>query len=132
WLLDPAALLSAPAAAGICNPLRPDLSRPRDVWRAVRGVLRTAAFTDVLRAARGTALRIHALARCLRERRVSTAAVAVRAAPLRTLASTDHKRIATSAVTIAFGFFLAGGVLALLMRAQLTADGGVISQDTYN
>ncbi len=33
---------------------------------------------------------------------------------------------------IAFVFFIAGGVLALIMRSQLAADGGVVSQNTYN
>ena len=47
-------------------------------------------------------------------------------------ASTDHKRIAGSACVVAFVFFLAGGLLALLMRSQLAADGGVVSQQTYN
>ena len=37
-----------------------------------------------------------------------------------------------SAAGVAFVFFLAGGVLALLMRSQLAADGGVVSQDVYN
>jgi cytochrome c oxidase subunit I len=53
-------------------------------------------------------------------------------APLRLLASTDHKRIALSAGIVAFLFFIAGGVLALIMRSQLAADGGVVSQDSYN
>jgi cytochrome c oxidase subunit 1 len=63
---------------------------------------------------------------------MSAVAYPVRAAPLRTLASTDHKRIAIGATTVAFVFFIAGGILALLMRTQLAADGGVLSQDTYN
>ena len=54
------------------------------------------------------------------------------AATLRTLASTDHKRIAGSACAIAFAFFLAGGLLALVMRSQLAADGGVVSQQKYD
>jgi cytochrome c oxidase subunit 1 len=62
----------------------------------------------------------------------TTALPAPRAAPLRTLASTDHKRIAISAAGVAFGFFIAGGVLALLMRSQLAADGGVVSQNVYD
>ncbi len=43
---------------------------------------------------------------------VSTVAIPSRAPMLRTLASTDHKRIAGSACAIAFVFFLAGGLLA--------------------
>jgi cytochrome c oxidase subunit 1 len=63
---------------------------------------------------------------------VSAATLARPARPLRALASTDHKRIAVSAGTVAFLFFIAGGVLALIMRSQLAADGGVVSQDSYN
>jgi cytochrome c oxidase subunit 1 len=63
---------------------------------------------------------------------LSTIALPPRTAPLRTFASTDHKRVALNAGAVAFGFFIAGGVLALIMRSQLAADGGVISQDTYN
>ncbi len=63
---------------------------------------------------------------------MSTVAIAGRAGSLRMLASTDHKRIAGSACVIAFVFFLAGGLLALLMRSQLAADGGVVSQSTYD
>jgi cytochrome c oxidase subunit 1 len=65
---------------------------------------------------------------------VSAVAIPARrgAARLRTLASTDHKRIAGSACAIAFGFFLAGGLLALVMRSQLAADGGLVSQQKYN
>jgi cytochrome c oxidase subunit I len=63
---------------------------------------------------------------------MSTAAVAVRGAPLRTLASTDHKRVAAHALAVAFAFFIAGGVLALIMRGQLAADGGLVSQSAYN
>lgn len=59
-------------------------------------------------------------------------ALPLRRAPLRTLASTDHKRIATNACVVALGFFIAGGVLALIMRSQLAADGGVVSQNVYN
>jgi cytochrome c oxidase subunit I len=63
---------------------------------------------------------------------MNTTTLPVRAAPLRTLASTDHKRIAITAGAVAFAFFLAGGVLALLMRSQLAADGGVVSQNVYD
>ncbi len=62
---------------------------------------------------------------------MSTVALPARVASS-TLASTDHKRIAGTACAIAFLFFLAGGLLALLMRSQLAADGGVVSQQTYN
>jgi cytochrome c oxidase subunit I len=63
---------------------------------------------------------------------MSTAALPVSTVPLRTLASTDHKRIAASAGALTLVFFIAGGVLALVMRTQLAADGGVVSQNTYN
>ena len=36
---------------------------------------------------------------------------------------TDHKGVALRLGTAAFGFFLAGGVLALLMRAELAQPG---------
>ena len=63
---------------------------------------------------------------------MSTVAIPAAAAPLRALASTDHKRVALGAGAVAFAFFIAGGVLALLMRTQLAADGGVVSQANYN
>ena len=72
------------------------------------------------------------MARARTASHVNTVALRPRAAPLRILASTDHKRIALTAGAIAFGFFLAGGVLALIMRSQLAADGGIVSQDAYD
>ena len=63
---------------------------------------------------------------------MSSLAPAVRAASLRSWTSTDHKRVALNIGVVAFAFFIAGGVLALVMRTQLAADGGVVSQDTYN
>jgi cytochrome c oxidase subunit I len=63
---------------------------------------------------------------------VSSVAVPLAGARARVFAGTDHKRIAAGAMTLAFGFFIAGGLLALIMRTQLAADGGVVSQDTYN
>ncbi len=63
---------------------------------------------------------------------LSAATVPLRWAPLRALASTDHKRVAAHAAAVAFAFFLAGGVLALIMRSQLAADGGVVSQSVYD
>ncbi|MHB1539383.1 MAG: cytochrome c oxidase subunit I [Solirubrobacteraceae bacterium] len=59
-------------------------------------------------------------------------ALPIGGASLRTLASTDHKRIAAHACAVALGFFVAGGILALIMRSQLAADGGVVSQNVYN
>jgi cytochrome c oxidase subunit I len=45
----------------------------------------------------------------------------------------DHKRIGVLYLVTAFGFFLAAGVMALLMRAQLSqADNHVITKDGYN
>ena len=48
-------------------------------------------------------------------------------APVRGLvglaAGTDHKGVALRLGTAAFGFFLAGGVLALLVRAELAQPG---------
>jgi cytochrome c oxidase subunit I len=45
----------------------------------------------------------------------------------------DHKRIGVLYIVTAFGFFLAAGVMALLMRAQLSqADNHVVTEDGYN
>ncbi|MEA2256079.1 MAG: cytochrome c oxidase subunit [Solirubrobacteraceae bacterium] len=58
-------------------------------------------------------------------------------APLRGLvgyaAGTDHKSVAVRTFCTAFAFFLAGGILALLMRAELAAPGmQVTSRDGYD
>jgi cytochrome c oxidase subunit I len=45
----------------------------------------------------------------------------------------DHKRIGVLYLVTAFGFFLAAGLMALLMRAQLSqADNHVITKDGYS
>jgi cytochrome c oxidase subunit 1 len=53
--------------------------------------------------------------------------IAVRPAPVRGLVGyavgTDHKSVAVRTFCTAFGFFLAGGVLALLMRYELASPG---------
>ncbi|WP_316527444.1 aa3-type cytochrome oxidase subunit I [Kitasatospora brasiliensis] len=52
---------------------------------------------------------------------------------LRWLFTTDHKVIGNLYLATAFGFFLVGGLLALLMRAQLLGpDTGLVSHDRYN
>jgi cytochrome c oxidase subunit 1 len=49
------------------------------------------------------------------------------------LSTTDHKRIGILYMGTAFTFFLVGGVLALLMRAELARPGlQVVSESTYN
>ena len=49
------------------------------------------------------------------------------------LTSTDHKRIGLNLGLASFAFFLAGGVLALLMRTQLAQPNvQFVSDDTYN
>ncbi|WP_037412001.1 cytochrome c oxidase subunit I [Candidatus Solirubrobacter pratensis] len=57
-----------------------------------------------------------------------------RGAPLlETLAGTDNKRIGLGVGAVAFGFFLAGGVLAILMRTELAQPGlQVVSLSSYN
>jgi cytochrome c oxidase subunit 1 len=57
-----------------------------------------------------------------------------RGAPLlETLAGTDHKRIGLGVGFVGFGFFLAGGVLAILMRTELAQPGlQVVSLSSYN
>jgi cytochrome c oxidase subunit I len=64
------------------------------------------------------------------------AAVAERVPPaglLGWIATTDHKRLALRMAVVAFGFFLIGGVFALVMRSEL-ADPGLqlVGRDTYN
>ncbi|MCW2953482.1 MAG: ctaD2 [Conexibacter sp.] len=50
-----------------------------------------------------------------------------------TLASTDHKVVGAGIFVTAFGFFLAAGVLALLMRSELAQPGlQVVSEEGYN
>jgi cytochrome c oxidase subunit I len=49
------------------------------------------------------------------------------------IASTDHKRIGALTIATSLLFFAAGGVMALLMRAELAAPGlQVVSQDAYD
>jgi cytochrome c oxidase subunit 1 len=66
------------------------------------------------------------------ERPVSTVAIAP-PDPRRTIAPTDHKALGVRTAVTALVFFAAGGVLALLMRAELARPGlQVVSHDTYN
>jgi cytochrome c oxidase subunit 1 len=52
---------------------------------------------------------------------------------IRFAAATDHKRLALGIGATAFGFFLVGGVLALLMRLELAAPGmQVLSTQRYD
>ena len=58
-----------------------------------------------------------------------------RPAPLQleSLLSTDHKRTAAKLAVVAFVAFLAGGVLALIMRSELAEPGlQVVSSNTYD
>ncbi|MEU1014010.1 cytochrome ubiquinol oxidase subunit I, partial [Streptomyces sp. NPDC005890] len=49
------------------------------------------------------------------------------------LTSTDHKTIGTLYLVTAFGFFLIGGVMALLMRAELARPGlQFMSNEQFN
>src|SRR5919106_5164754 len=49
------------------------------------------------------------------------------------IATTDHKRIALRMAIVAGGFFLAGGVFALLIRTELISPGiELLGRDTYN
>jgi cytochrome c oxidase subunit I len=49
------------------------------------------------------------------------------------LTTLDHKRIGILYIVTAFGFFFAAGLMALLMRAQLSqADTDLITQNSYN
>ena len=60
-------------------------------------------------------------------------AVAARGGVAAAVGSTDHKRVAVRIVVTAAAFFAAGGVMALLMRAELAQPGlQVVSTGTYN
>ncbi|MEV2209133.1 cbb3-type cytochrome c oxidase subunit I, partial [Streptomyces sp. NPDC047970] len=49
------------------------------------------------------------------------------------LTTTDHKVIGTLYMVTAFGFFLVGGVMALLMRAELARPGTqIMSNEQFN
>jgi cytochrome c oxidase subunit 1 len=49
------------------------------------------------------------------------------------LTTVDHKRIGILYIVSAFGFFLAGGVMALLIRLQLMqANADIVTRDGYN
>ena len=49
------------------------------------------------------------------------------------LTTTDHKKIGLLYMATAFGFFLVGGLLAVLIRAQLAQpDGELLTEATYN
>jgi len=56
-----------------------------------------------------------------------------RATLLTWLTTTDHKRIGLLYFTAAMGFFLVGGLFALIMRAELAAPGlQVVNEETYS
>jgi len=69
---------------------------------------------------------------------VTTGAITARPVPpsasaLVWLTTTDHKRIGVMYAVAAFGFFMVGGVLALLMRAELAQPGlQVMSVESYD
>ncbi|MBW9206294.1 cytochrome c oxidase subunit I [Mumia sp. zg.B53] len=49
------------------------------------------------------------------------------------LTTTDHKQIGTMYLVASFAFFLIGGILALLIRAELAVPGTqVVDEETYN
>ena len=49
------------------------------------------------------------------------------------LTTTDHKKIGIMYMVTAFAFFIAGGIMALLIRTELSSPGrDVVSADTYN
>src|SRR5918992_5339872 len=63
---------------------------------------------------------------------MTPAAVPLRGA-LATLAGTDHKGVAVRVLLTALFFFLAAGVLALLLRSELATPGAdVVGRETYN
>ncbi|MEA2355818.1 MAG: cytochrome c oxidase subunit [Solirubrobacteraceae bacterium] len=64
---------------------------------------------------------------------MTTVAATPQPSLLAALASTDHKRVAARVMATAFVFFIAGGLLALLIRAELYSPGSqVVGQQSYN
>jgi cytochrome c oxidase subunit I len=62
-----------------------------------------------------------------------TATADVRPEPLGAVAGIDHKSLGVRTAVLAFVYFAAGGVLALIMRAELAQPGlQVVSHHTYN
>src|SRR4051794_24046430 len=56
-----------------------------------------------------------------------------RGGPLAWLSTVDHKRIGVRYLVTALAFFAAGGVEAMIMRAQLAEpDNGLVSPETYD
>ncbi|MFG2430656.1 cbb3-type cytochrome c oxidase subunit I, partial [Streptomyces sp. NPDC048590] len=52
---------------------------------------------------------------------------------IRWLTTTDHKTIGTLYLSTSFAFFLVGGILALVMRAELARPGGqIVSNEQFN
>ncbi|THA40346.1 cytochrome c oxidase subunit I [Streptomyces sp. A1547] len=67
------------------------------------------------------------------DERVTGARVRAGSQVLRLLSTTDHKVIGNMYLVTAFGFFLFGGVLALVMRAELARPGlQIVSAEQYN
>ncbi|HWD79656.1 MAG TPA: cbb3-type cytochrome c oxidase subunit I, partial [Kribbella sp.] len=70
--------------------------------------------------------------------RTGSAAVGLRRRPLgqvigRLLSSTDHKVIGQLYLVTSFAFFLLGGVMALVIRAELAEPGlQLVNEETYN
>ncbi|MGX7762729.1 cbb3-type cytochrome c oxidase subunit I, partial [Streptomyces angustmyceticus] len=53
--------------------------------------------------------------------------------PVKWLTTTDHKTIGTLYLVTAFAFFCVGGVMALLMRAELARPGHqIMSNEQFN
>ncbi|TDU74285.1 cytochrome c oxidase subunit 1 [Streptomyces sp. KS 21] len=67
------------------------------------------------------------------DERVTGSRVRAGSQVLRLLSTTDHKVIGNMYLVTAFGFFLFGGVLALVMRAELARPGlQIVSAEQYN
>jgi cytochrome c oxidase subunit 1 len=64
---------------------------------------------------------------------MSTVAARPDARLLAAVAGTDHKRVAVRIILTAFFFFIAGGLLALLIRTELYSPGSqLVGQQSYN
>ncbi|MFE7214005.1 cytochrome c oxidase subunit I [Streptomyces sp. NPDC057611] len=69
----------------------------------------------------------------LRPEKAGASLEASRRSPVRWLVATDHKMIGTLYLVTSFAFFLVGGLMALLIRAELARPGiQIMSAEQYN
>src|SRR6202011_1768621 len=127
-LLDPGVPLQTGHHARDHQSGRTDGDAAGDVPRRVRGVLRPGPHPHALHDQSGLSGGVPPVAAPPGRRTVT--AVAAHAAPMPArsgvvawVTTTDHKRIGILYIVTTIGFFLVAGVLALIIRAQLSEPG---------